>query len=265
MTDKKFDPKEYKTEWIPVRLLAVVWEDAQRTFKSKWAQHIADDFDPDKFDHVKVTLPNGNGIYHICEGQHRTRAVEMKWGPNEKVPCIVAQESDPARAAEIFLGTNTNRSYVTKVARFKVAVTAKHPDEININRIVQHNGYRVEATHAQDTIAAVDALKFAYNKGKKTLDQTLHTVRQTWGGDPAAVVAPIVKGYASFICEFAADLNFEHLRKSVIKKFTSPNALMVAAKSLKDTMKISMMTAIWTLLLQTYNRGQRQKLKRKGD
>jgi hypothetical protein len=152
------------------------------------------------------------------------------------------------------------------VVRFKVAVTAKRPDEININRIVQHNGYRVEATHAQDTIAAVDALKFAYNnKGKKTLDQTLHMLRQTWGGDPAAVTAPIVKGYASFICEFAADLNFEHLRKSVIKRFTSPNGLMVAAKSLKDTMKISMMTAIWTLLLQTYNRGQRQKLKRKGE
>jgi len=262
---KSFDPKTFKTEFIYIRNLAVVWAEAQRPYNAKWAQQIADNFDPDKFDHVKVTLPNGNGIYHICEGQHRVRAAEIYLGPNQKVPCIVAPESDPARAAELFLATNADRSYVTKVARFKVAVTAKHNDEVNINKIVIQNGYRVEANHTQDTIAAVDALKFAYGKTRKTLHETLSTLRGTYGGDPAAVAAAIIKGYALFICEFSGQINFDHLRKSVRKRFSSPNDLKQGAKSIKEARKIPLMTAVYTLLLECYNRGQRVKLKRKGD
>jgi len=33
-------------------------------------------FDPDKFN-PRVMLPNENGTYHICEGQHRRAAIEM--------------------------------------------------------------------------------------------------------------------------------------------------------------------------------------------
>jgi hypothetical protein len=265
-TTKGFDPKKFKTEYLLIRDLAVVWEEAQRPFKQKWAEEIAANFDPDKFDHVKVTMPNGNGIYHICEGQHRVAAASIYLGPNQRVPCIIAPESDPARAAELFLGTNADRNPVNKVARFKVAVTAKHEIEVNVNRVVQANGYSVEATHAQDTIAAVDALKFAFGKGKKTLDQTLRTLRSTYGGDPSAVAASLIRGYALFICEFSGYIDFPHLRKAVLKTFSSPNALQVAAKSTKEGRKLTSMTvAVYTLLLETYNRGQREKLKRKGD
>jgi len=260
-----FDPKTFKIEFIYIRNLAVVWEEAQRPFKASWAQQIADNFDPDKFDPVKVTLPNGNGIYHICEGQHRTRAAEIALGPNQKVPCIVAPESDPAKAAELFLGTNADRSYVSKVACFKVAVTAKHNAEVNINRIVVHNKYHVEANHAQDAIAAVDALRFAYGKGKQTLHDTLRVLRATFGGDPSGVIAAIIRGYALFICEFTGHINFDHLRKCVLKRFESPNKLRQAAKVHHEADGIPMATAVYRLLLEAYNKGQRQKLKRKGE
>ena len=265
MAAKTFDPKTFKTEFIYIRQLAVVWEEAQRPFKPKWAQQIADNFDPDKFDHVKVTLPNGNGIYHICEGQHRVRAAEIALGPNQKVPCIIAPESDPARAAELFLGTNADRSYVSKVACFKVAVTAKHNDEVNINRIVIHNGYRVEANHNKDTIAAVDALKFAYGKTRAVLDNTLRTLRTTYGGDPGAVAAAFIRGYALFICEFTGHIDYNHLCRCIRKRFSSPHDLKQAAKSYHEARKISMSVAVYTLLLETYNKGQKVKLKRKGD
>ena len=54
--------KDYKLEWIRVRDLAVVWPEAQRPYKERWAKEIADNFDPDKFDPIKVTLPNGNPL-----------------------------------------------------------------------------------------------------------------------------------------------------------------------------------------------------------
>src|SRR5262245_47168180 len=98
----------YKLEWIPCRNLAVVWPEAQRPYKESVAKKIADNFDPDKFDPCRVTLPNGNGIYHLCEGQHRKSGLEMLYGPNELCPCIIVEESDPARAAEVFLGINAD-------------------------------------------------------------------------------------------------------------------------------------------------------------
>jgi uncharacterized protein DUF6551 len=253
----------YKLEWIPVRNLAVVWREAQRPYQEAWAKEIAAEFDPDLFDPVKVTLPNGNGIYHICEGQHRVRGVEMLWGQNEMVPCLVAQETDPARAAEIFLGTNTGRNHVNKIAKFKVAVTAGHKIECAIDRITRHNGYRVEGSHAQDTIAAVEGLHFAYNKAPKTLDRTLHVIRDTWSGDPAAVAAPILKGYASVICEFSAEIDFARLRTVMDKRYHSPGKLLIDARSVKELNHWSLSASVEYLILRTYNKGWRKPLKRK--
>lgn len=260
-------PKDFKVTWIPVRQLAVVWPEAQRPFQESWAKKIADAFDPEMFDPVKVTLPNGNGIYHICEGQHRARAIEMLWGPDERAPCLVAPETDPKRAAAIFLATNTHRSHVNKISKFKVAVTAGQPIEVDIDKIVHHNGYRVEGSHLQDTIGAVEALKFAYTKGgKQTLDRTLRVLRDTWSGDAAGVSSHLIKGYSAFICEFSEQLDFDRLRETVTKRLKTPGQLLMAAKSAKDAQGIpNMAAAVVYILLTTYNRGARAPLKKKGE
>src|SRR5215831_10655473 len=113
----------YKIEYIPVCKLSVVWVSAQRPYDEKWAKSIADDFDPDKFDPLVVTLPNGQGIYHIIEGQHRRWALQMyaakidkhNNGQNEMAPCRIVEEADPARAAEIWLGINKGRKAIKPV------------------------------------------------------------------------------------------------------------------------------------------------------
>ena len=205
MADQKkgFNEKETRLEFIYIRNLAVVWEEAQRPYNEKWAKEIAENFDPEKFDPVRVMLPNGNGIYHICEGQHRVGGARIYLGDDQKVPCLIAATSDPARAAEIFLGNSADRHNISRISKFKVSVIAQRTEELAINRIVKHCGYRVDGSHSQDCIAAVDALKFVYRKGAKTLDRTLHTLRQTWGGDPAGVSSPLIKGYGAFVCEFS--------------------------------------------------------------
>jgi hypothetical protein len=261
--NKKFDQREIKLEWITVCNLAVVWENAQRDYNASWAKEIAEAFDPEKFDPVRVMLPNGNGIYHICEGQHRVGGVRMLWGDQQQVPCIVAQTSDPARAAEIFLGNSADRHNINKIAKFKVSVTAQRKEEVAIDRIVRHCGYRVEGSHVQDTIAAVDALKFVYRKGAKTLDRTLHTLRQTWGGDPTAVSGSVLRAYGSFICEFSENLDWTRLIENVRKR-TTPGRLMNDIRVNKAASHVTSVEAGVVLLLRLYNSGLRDKLKRKG-
>ncbi len=262
---QKFNQKETKIEWVLVRNLAVVWDDAQRPFNPKWAKEIAENFDPEKFDPVRVMMPNGNGIYHICEGQHRVGGIRILWGDDQLVPCLVAQTSDPARAAEIFLGNSADRHNISRIAKFKVSVTAQRTEEVTINKIVRHCGYRVEGSHTQDCIAAVDALKFVYRKGAKTLDRTLYILRQTWGGDPAGVSAPLIKGYGAFICEFSDSIDWERLCEIGRKVWSSPGRLMNDITGAKETLHITSTAAAAQLLLRAYNRGLRDasKLHRK--
>jgi hypothetical protein len=99
----------HSTKWIKIKHLSVVWATAQREFNERHASKIAASFDPDLFDDLVVTLPNGDGIYHVVDGQHRMAAIRSLWGEEEMVPCRVVTAQDPARAAVIFDKINTGR------------------------------------------------------------------------------------------------------------------------------------------------------------
>src|SRR5262245_65889316 len=113
----RFD-EQTKIEWIPVKQLSVIWVQAQRPYRSNRAQKIADNFDPDKFDPIRVTLPNGNGEYHIVDGQHRKSGVEICFGSDQRAPCIVLDAEDPAEAARLFRGINGTRWGIDPISNF---------------------------------------------------------------------------------------------------------------------------------------------------
>lgn len=258
MTDKPhIDPRGYKLEWIACKFLSVVWVQAQRKLHEGRAQEIAANFDPELLNPVRVTLPNGDGIYHICDGQHGKRAVEILWGPEEKVPCLVAPEGDPVRAAKLFLKMNTGRRPPDSIDKFKVSVTAQEKLQVAINRIVMRNTLKVDHPGAFDTIGAVAALEFVYtNCSAQVLDLTLNTCRLTWAGDRNAFTGPILKGVGVFLNEFASHIDHQRLRETTAKRW-SPGSLLRDAKTAKDINGGSVHDAIVELLMSNYNRGLR--------
>ena len=165
-TVERFNPEDQKIVWIPVRQLSVVWVQSQRPYVASRAKKIADNFDPDRFDPIKVTLPNGAGIYHIVEGQHRKGAVQILWGDDECAPCIIIEVEDPAEAARTFVGINTLRWRVDPISTFKVNVTAKENRECAINKIIDHCGYKIGSMIEGDSryISAVGALMAIYDR-----------------------------------------------------------------------------------------------------
>lgn len=255
----------YRLEWIACKNLSVVWAQAQRKYREDRAREIADNFDPDLFDPIKVTLPNGNGVYHICDGQTRKGAVEMLYGKDELVPCLVAPEGNPVRAAELFLKTNTSRRPPTIIDNFKVSVTAKHPTEVAIDRIVRQHQRRVDNAGSKDAIPAVAALKYIFvSCSPKVLDLTLRALQDAWGDDRNAVSGPILRGFGMFLNEFAAYLDWKRFVETVKKKWT-PGSLLRDAKAARDLHGGSTQEAIVQLLTSNYNRGLRtgKPLKRK--
>lgn len=258
----KDDTKEV---FVAVKNLSVIWRQSQRPFQETWAKKIANEFDTDKFDAPVITKPNGQGQYHIVEGQHRVWAVRSLFGDNEQLKCRMVNASDPARAAEIFLGINSGRKAIKPVARFLVAVTAQREPETSINRLVLKLGYRVAAAKMDFCIGAVSALIYVHERqGMDILNATLLMLDKSWRGDAAAFQGDIVRGYAVFINEFHPYLDIKRLADIIPKAF-SPNQLLAASRLYAEQHKVSLIEGMSETLRAKYNRSLKDtdKLKKK--
>lgn len=259
--------KDYEVKSISVKNLSVVWRKAQRPYNEKWARQISENFDPDKYEPVIVTKPNSAGIYHIIEGQHRTRGIEMLWGPNTQIPCRVIAEADPTRAAEIWLGINAGRKAIKPVTGFLVAVEAGRELEVAIYSVVRKAGYRVsDYAKSENNISAVGALRKIYsNYGDKVLFHTLQACRLLWGSDPHGVAGSIITGFGMFLNEFHGHVDSVHLRKAITSQYKSPGNFVEAARNESDKSSESLDVAMADLIKVKYNKNLRdpKKLKRK--
>lgn len=252
---KQFDEAHIKIELIPVKQLSVVWKEAQRPYKDRDAQKIADNFDPDMFGYLWVTLPNGQGIYHIIEGQHRKAALEKLGGANELAPCRILDAIDPARAAKLFDGINSGRRAVNPISTFKVRRTAKFETEVAIDRIVRDAGYLIENSAEDKYIGCVGALKAVYvDFGPKILADVLKIIPATWGMEHAAVNASIIRGYGEFLVAFGGKVNWQRLKEQMAKRYT-PGRLLGMTKTQKEAHGGTTAENMKRIILAAYNRG----------
>ena len=272
-TESIIGPDTFVITHIPVKQLSVVWVEAQRPYDEKWADYIASNFDPDKFEAIIVTKPNGEGIYHIIEGQHRRHGLEKYaaklnkngYGGDEQAPCRIVDEADPARAAEIWLGINKGRKAIRPVAEFKVAVVAKREPEVAINKLVIRNGYKISEVSRDNCIGAVKALKKVFMRhGEMTLGNVLRCLRDIWGSDPAATNTALITGFGAFLHEHSMHLDNKRLHNIISNKYT-PWKFLDAAKVWRESTQETLDTAIGELLFRNYNKGLRddRKLRRK--
>lgn len=260
---------ETKEVFVAIKHLSVIWIQAQRPYREAWAKEIADNFDPDKFDPPVITKPNGEGHYHIVEGQHRVGAAKIAFGENEQIKCRMVDADDPERAAEIFLGINKGRKAIKPVVSFQVAVVAKREPETDINRMVNNLGlgYRISATKSDYCITAVSSLIYVYNRqGRAILNNTLKVLNNTWEGDASAFNGEIIKGYAVFLNEYQSYsvFNATRLATATAKVFT-PERLLRASKLHAEQHRTPLSEGISETLRSKYNSNLKdsQKLKRK--
>ncbi len=247
----------YSIEWIAIKNLSVVWASAQREYNDRRAKKIADSFDPDLFDNLVVTLPNGDGIYHVVDGQHRRGAVSSLYGEDEKVPCRIVMADSPARAATIFHQINTGRTAPSALERFRVKITGRSETEIAINNMVYSLGCRIEMNTGPRSIRAVSSLLFVYKSfGLAVLRETLMTIISTWDGDKGAFDGPLIEGFASLVAQHQKNMNYEHLRRKTAKQLT-PGRLLAQAKSDKEALGGRMADGVRRVLIRNYNTGIR--------
>lgn len=257
MTNKGFR----EINWIPVKDLSIVWAEAQRPLNERHAQKIADNLDPDVFGTISVTKPNGKGIYHVIDGQHRVVAVSKKWSREEKVPCQIFDAVDPARAAQIFDSVNSGRRKLQPIELFKVRVTGQNDLQVEVNKIVNKCGYHIGHRNA-NSIQCVSSLEGVYQSyGPVVLEASLRLIRKMWGDENHAVGAVILRGIGMFLSEFR-HVDFERLAQVVSRKYT-PSRLQGAVKMAKEMAGGLGPVIVRDILVATYNssvRGEKNKL-----
>ncbi len=259
MTDRLTpNHKGFKIEWIPVKNLSIVWAASQRRLNNNQVQTIMDQFDPEMFGTIAVTKPNGQGVYHIIDGQHRKAAVERMWKGDEKVPCQVFDAEDPARAAQLFDHINSGRRRPQPIELFMVRVTAGYPLQVAVNKTVQACGFHVSSaggkSHAVGGVSCVQALESVYeSNGAEILTATLITIKETWGlEDTTAVSAYLIRGLGAFFAQFR-HVDRNKLIQALSARFTAAQ-LMAASRASKDIYGGNLTLAVKEMILRTYNK-----------
>lgn len=249
----KFSREFHKVVWLPLSALCNKWSQSQRTFNEKHAEKIQNEFDPDLFGVLQVTLPDGRGRHHIVDGQHRAEAARRAWGNDQRVPCQVLDASDPVRAAQLFYKQNSQRRGVTAIDKFLVQVTGKSEPHVAVNAIVEELGYKIANGPSPHNIRAVDSLMKVYVKfGGDVLSQSLSCINQCFGKDQHAMSAQLILGFGYLLGENSDTVERKRLVERVEKKFTA-RRLIARADGISETAHMSKGAAVRHLLLEVYN------------
>ncbi len=251
---------DHPVKWIHISKLSVVWVKAQRPFSEVRAKKIAQEFDPDAFGVLTVTLPNGIGVYHIIDGQHRKSALAEWGGENQQAPCEVLPIDDPARAAEIWKKRNENRRPSTTVENFLLAVTAGYDNETKIHQLLTEMNYIVSSFPANGHIKAVAACKSIYQKhGIEVLRDALIVCEACWGRSNHSVSAFNINGIGEFLGRHRGYVEMDRLIKPL--RAFGETRFWGETKTYKEVRKIATLTeATVGFLLDQYNHRNKKPL-----
>lgn len=247
--------EEYPVKWIPVGELSVIWAQSQRPLNERRVKQIMDAPDPDALGVLTVTLPNGKGVHHIIDGQHRAEAFRRLWGDKEKLPCLILPSKGTVEAANIWLKMNGGRAKPGALDSFRVGVTARYEAETAVNDLTKSLGYRVGLDSKDGVISCVSALLSIHKRhGNEVLKDTLLTIQGCWGRTRDSVQNMIVQGFSEVIATHRGALDRKRLVDRVSKKYT-PARFIAAARSGQDFHGGTLSGAAAKLLVNTYNAG----------
>jgi hypothetical protein len=171
---------------------------AQRELRPGWAAQLAAEFDPDSFTPPLLSLRGSR--FYVIDGQHRFEAMRLMGWEDQQVQCWVYEGLTEADEAEMFLRHN-NRKAVGAFDKFRIAVAAGRPAEVDIDRTARLLGLRV--SQDEGGISAVSALRKVYDTGQ--LPRTLRILRDAYG-EPG-LTSDLISGIGLLCARYNGDLD----------------------------------------------------------
>jgi len=185
-----------------ITLSEIIIDDYQRDLNSSRVQRIAENFDPNKVG-VLVVSRRGKNSYAVIDGQHRLCAMR-KLGIAE-TNCIVVDEMSYKQEADFFRKQTINTQPLGAYDLYRAGIASGDEHFLNIQAVLDKNGYKTGIKSDYQTITAVNALsRVVWIFGADALDMALQYITAAWRGDPTALRREMLAGMAEFAHRFGS-------------------------------------------------------------
>lgn len=236
-------------QWVRIEEMRVSSK-AQREQRQYRIDHIASNFDPDKFG--TPTLNERDGVFWIIDGGHRVRALIQMGYEDQQVQCWIYRGLTEEEEAEKFLSLNDVKP-VTGMDKFKVSVVAGRETESDIDRIVRAAGMSVGK--GQNGIGAVAALGKVYKSaGPRGLAITIRIIRDAYGMPGFA--AKVIEGVGLFVANYEKVFEEERIIGKLAAKAGGVNGLLGRAEQIRSTHGVPAPQGVAAATVETYNSGR---------
>jgi hypothetical protein len=226
---------------------------AQRQFRKAHGDKLAADLDLDKLGFPIIN--HRDGIYWICDGQHRVYALKQNGFEKDVLDCEVYENLSDAEMAEIFLGRDDRRA-IQPFDKFHVACTAGRVRENDIRRMVESNGLKISQSRTENSIGAVGALGKVYDRsGEVVLGQVLRTLKHAYLGDASAFDGKLVEALGLVFNRYNGKTNEKDLAARLSTVHGGLTGLLRRAESLRERTGNDKAQCIAATVVDVYNRG----------
>lgn len=252
--NKPNEPKRVPTgqkhlQWVHISEMRVSSR-AQREQRQAHIDHIAAEFDPDKFG--TPTVNERDGVFWIIDGAHRIKALIQMGYEDQQVQCWTYHSLTEEQEAEKFLSLNDVKP-VAGLDRFKVSVVAGRADESDIDRIVRAQGLSIGSGH--NGIGSVGALRDVYFKGgARGLSTTIRVIRDSYG--KPGFSAKVIKGVGLFVSHYENVYEEDRLVQKLSSKLGGVNGLTGRAEQIRVQQGVPAPQGVAAAVVETYNAGR---------
>jgi len=225
----------------------------QREFKQAHGDQIAADLDLNKIGFP--ILNHRDGIFWICDGQHRVYALLKYFDAKDHIDCEVYEGLTDPQMAEIFLGRDARRR-ISPFDKFHVACTAGRKRENDVRRAVESNGLKIGRGKDDHTIGAVGALLKVYDRsGDVVLGQTLRALNEGFAGDPSAFAPELIDGVGLVFNRYNGKTDERILAARLAAFRNGVRALGQRAQTLRMKTGNERSQCVAATIVEVYNRG----------
>jgi hypothetical protein len=224
----------------------------QRPFIKSHGDHLAANLDLNLLG--LPVINHRDGIFWICDGQHRIHALRENDLGRESLMCEVYEGLTDAEMARIFLGRDARKA-INPLAKFHVACTAEIPREMAIRRTVETQGLKVSKADEDGCIGAVGALGKVYDRaGDVVLGQVLRTIKNAYGNDSASFNQSVIVGLGLVFNRYNGKTNEKNLAEALSTTSNGVRGLLQKAEGVRERTGNEKAQCVASCIVDVYNR-----------
>lgn len=225
----------------------------QRQFRQAHGDKLAANLDLNKLGYPVIN--HRDGIYWVCDGQHRIYALKENGFEKDNLDCEVYEELTDAEMAEIFLGRD-DRKPIALYDKFHVAVTAGRRRERDIQRAVEANGQKIGQKKGQG-VCAVGALGTVYDRsGEIVLGQVVRTINIGFGGDEMGFDRAVIEGLGLVFNRYNGLTNEKELGAKLSDLKHGARELLRKAEAVRERTGNQKKQCVAAVVVDLYNKGK---------